>query len=221
MIVYQNSTCGSWFIGLFDTFELWCWRRLLRVPWTARRWLIGKDSDAWKDWRQEEKGTTEDEMVGWHHRLDGYQFEQASGVGEGQGSLACYSPWGRKELDMTERLNWTWCRKNHISDLLYVKNLFCIEEWILHLWMTLKRHILVIWKNCFSELFISYFHVSSFMKCSWISLYNSSKWHLLISLPTSVEKSLILENCQVHSDRWALILSLAAINIVSTLPWNY
>ena len=68
--------------------------------------VIGKDPDAWKDWRQEEKGTTEDEMVGWHHWLNGHEFEQASEVGEGQGSVACYSPWFHKETDTTERLNW-------------------------------------------------------------------------------------------------------------------
>ena len=67
--------------------------------------LIGKDSDAGKDWGQEEKGATEDEMVGWHHRLNGHEFEQTLGDGEGQGSLACCCPWGRKELDPTERLN--------------------------------------------------------------------------------------------------------------------
>ena len=66
---------------------------------------IRKDPDAGKDWRQEEKGMTEDEMVGWHHQLNGHELEQALGVGKGQGSLACYSPWGRKELDMTEWLN--------------------------------------------------------------------------------------------------------------------
>ena len=64
---------------------------------------IWKDPDAGKDWRQVEKGTTEDEMVGWHHRLDGHEFEQALGVGDGQGSLMCCSPWGRKELDTTEK----------------------------------------------------------------------------------------------------------------------
>ena len=63
----------------------------------AKSWLIGKDLDAGKDWRQEEKGMTQDEMVGWHHRLNGHEFEQAPGDGEGQGSLACCSPWGRKE----------------------------------------------------------------------------------------------------------------------------
>ena len=73
----------------------------------VKNWLIGKDPDAGKDWRQEEKGVTEDEMVGWHHRLDGHEFEQALGVGDGQGSLECCSPWGHKQSDMTEWLNWT------------------------------------------------------------------------------------------------------------------
>ena len=64
--------------------------------------LTGKDPDAGKDGRQEEKGMRENEMVGWHHRLDGHAFEQALGVGDGQGSLACCSPWGGKESDTTE-----------------------------------------------------------------------------------------------------------------------
>ena len=72
-----------------------------------KNWLIGKDPDAGKDWRQEEKGMTEDEMVGWHHRFDGHEFEQAPWVGDGRGRLSCCSPWGCKEWDMTERLNWT------------------------------------------------------------------------------------------------------------------
>ena len=67
--------------------------------------LLGKDPDAGKDWRQEEKGMTEDEMVGWHHQLNQHEFEQALGVGDGQGSLVCCSPWGCKESDTTERLN--------------------------------------------------------------------------------------------------------------------
>ena len=76
-------------------------------PPDAKNWLIGKDTDAGQDWGQEEKGTSEDEMVGWHHWFDGHEFEQAPGVGDGQGSLVCCSPWGHKELDTTERLNWT------------------------------------------------------------------------------------------------------------------
>ena len=123
-----------------DGFELWCSRRLLRVPWTATRskkvnpkgnkswifigrtdaeaenpifwppdvknWLIWKDPDAGKSQSQEEKGTIEDEMVVWHHRLNGHEFEQAPWVGYGQGSLACYSPRSCKESHVTEWLNW-------------------------------------------------------------------------------------------------------------------
>ena len=74
-------------------------------PSDAKNWLIWKDPDAGKDWGQEEKGTTEDEMVGWHHQVIGHEFEQALGDDEGQGSLVCCSPWGCKELDMIERLN--------------------------------------------------------------------------------------------------------------------
>ena len=73
-------------------------------PPDTKNWLIGKDSDAGQDWRQEEKGTTEDEMIGRHYWLDGHEFEQALGVGDGQGGLACCSPWGHKELNTTEWL---------------------------------------------------------------------------------------------------------------------
>ena len=94
----------SWiFIGRIDaeaeTPILW--------PLDLKNWLTGKDPYAGNDWRQKEKEMTEDEMVGWHHQLDGHEFEQALGVGDGQGSLACCSPWGCKELDMTERISWT------------------------------------------------------------------------------------------------------------------
>ena len=76
-------------------------------PPDEKYWLIGKDSDAGKDWRQEKKGMTEDEMVGWHHRFDGHEFEQAPGVGDGQGGLVCCSPWSHKGSDTTEKMNWT------------------------------------------------------------------------------------------------------------------
>ena len=75
-----------------------------------KNWLIGKDPDAGKDWRQEEKGMTEDEIIGWHHWLDGREFEQAPRFGDGQGSLACCSPWVHNKSDMTEQLNWTELR---------------------------------------------------------------------------------------------------------------
>ena len=76
-------------------------------PPHVKSWLIGKDSDAGRDWGQEEKGTTEDEMAGWHNQLDGREFEWTPGVGDGQGGLACCDSWGRKDSDTTEQLNWT------------------------------------------------------------------------------------------------------------------
>ena len=76
-------------------------------PPGAKNWLIWKDPDPWKDWTWEEKGTTEDEMVGWHHQLSGHEFKQTLGGGDGQGGLACCGSWHCEELDRTERLNWT------------------------------------------------------------------------------------------------------------------
>ena len=76
-------------------------------PPNAKNWLIGKDPDTGQDWKREEKGTTEDEMVGWHHWLDGRESEWTPGVGDGQGGLACCNSWGRKESDTTEWLDWT------------------------------------------------------------------------------------------------------------------
>ena len=94
----------SWlFIGRTDakaeTPVLW--------PPYAESWLIGKDSDARSDWGQKEKATTEDEMTGWHHRLNGHEFKWTPGVGDGQEGLACCDSWSHKESDTTERLNWT------------------------------------------------------------------------------------------------------------------
>ena len=83
----------------YETTILW--------PPDMKSWLIWKDHDAGKDWGQEEKGMTGDEMVGWHHRLNGHGFGWTPGVGDGQGGLMCYSPWGCKELDTNEWLNWT------------------------------------------------------------------------------------------------------------------
>ena len=141
VIMYE---CEIWTIKKtecqrIEAFELWCWRRLLRVPWTARRsnqsilkeispeysleglilklklqcfeppdvksCIIRTYPDAGKNWREEEKGMTEDEMVGWHHWLSGHEFDQVQGRGTGQGSLACCNSQGRKEPGMTEPLN--------------------------------------------------------------------------------------------------------------------
>ena len=91
-------------------------------PSDAKNWLIGKDLNSGKDWRQEEKGTTEDEMVGWHRWLNGHEFEWTPGVGDGQGSLVCCIPRGHKELDLTEWLNWT-----ELRHLLKCNHLFLIH----------------------------------------------------------------------------------------------
>ena len=100
------------------------------MPPYVKSWLIWKYPDAGKDWGQEEKGTTEDEMAGWHHRLNGHGFGWTLGVGDGQGCLVCYGPWGHKELDMTEQLNWTnpypsqnirknWTGENNLKIILW------------------------------------------------------------------------------------------------------
>ena len=132
--------CENWTVKKaerrrIDAFELWCWRSLLRVPWTSRRSnqsilkeispgisleemlklklqyfghlmrsvdSVEKTLDAGRDWGQEKKGTIEDEMAGWHHRLHAHEFGWTPGVGDGQGGLACCSSWGGKELDTTE-----------------------------------------------------------------------------------------------------------------------
>ena len=114
----------SWvFIGRTDakveTPVLW--------PPHAKSWLIGKDADARMNWGQEEKGTTEDEMAGWHHQLDGHESEWTLGVGDGQGGLACCDSWGRKQPDTTEWLNyflWGWIYSyTAIIPLSHLRNL--------------------------------------------------------------------------------------------------
>ena len=136
MYGYESWTVKKAEHRRIDAFEVWCWRRLLRVPYTARRsnqsilkkispgvfwkaetpvfwppheksWLIGKDSDAGRDCGQEEKGTTEDEMAGWHHWPNACESEWTPGFGDGQGGLVCCDSWGCKESDTTEQLNWT------------------------------------------------------------------------------------------------------------------
>ena len=133
VVIYR---CDSWTIKKAEhfriyVFETWCWRRLLRVLWTARRsnqsvhpkgnqsWIFNGRTDAegetsvlWppdagRDWEQEEKGMTEHEMAGWHQWLEGHESGWTPGVGNGQGGLACCDSWGCKEWDTTEQPNWT------------------------------------------------------------------------------------------------------------------
>ena len=103
----------------------WCWSfNTLAID--AKSQLIGKNSDAGEDWGQEEKGATEDEIVGWHHRLNGHGFGWTLGV-DGQGGLACWGSWGCKELDTTERLNWTELNRIHWTSHLGLE-FFCLWE---------------------------------------------------------------------------------------------
>ena len=150
----------SWvFIGRHDakaeTPILW--------PPHVKSWLIKKDSDAGRDWGQEEKGTTEDEMAEWHHRLNGHEFEWTLGVGDGQGGLACCNSWGRTELDTTEQLIWS-----HLS-LLVVFSL------LLYILSSCCNLLFFHWKKCnntykFNILVINYFSFCLFENLSLLWL---------------------------------------------------
>ena len=151
--------CESWTVKKaerwrIDCFELWCWRRLLRLPWTARRsnqsilkeispgcslkdwcwswnsntWATScedlthcKDSDAGKDWGQEEKGTTKDEMAGWHHQLDGHEFEWNPGGGDGQGGLSCCSSCDRSQTRLSNSTELNFILLNKTNYILLFK----------------------------------------------------------------------------------------------------
>ena len=109
-------------------------------PHDGKNWLIGKDPEAEKDWRQEEKGTTENQMTGWFHRLNGYELEQAPGDDEGQESLACCSPWGCKESDMTEWLNWTdWLKEHYLYRKKVDKLNLRWVTWLIEVQHTIKK----------------------------------------------------------------------------------
>ena len=127
----------SWvFIGRTDakaeTSILW--------PPPAKNWLIGKDPDAWRDWGQEEKGMTEDEMAGWHHWLDGREFEWTPGVGDGQGGLACCGSWGCKESDTTElNLKWSYNKILKSEVIISLKQCFKYNMYYVRPIVTTKK----------------------------------------------------------------------------------
>ena len=153
--IKQVSPKGSqpWiFIGRTDAEAPILW------PPDAKSWLTGKDPDAGKDWRQEEKGMTDNEMVGWHHRPNGHGCEQTPGDGEGQGSLACCSSWSYKELDTTEQLN---KKKSKETTLL-------------------EKHCFLAWDQCcFSALaWCSVFKPISALNCSvyWFKMASAMLW---------------------------------------------
>ena len=125
-------------------------------PPHAKSWFTGKDSDSGKYWRQEEKGTTEDEMAGWHHWLDGCKFEWTPGAGDGQGGLACCDSWGYKESDTTERLNWTELKLWYI-----IQSFFFFFFW----WFRKMNGIITQWFwNVYSLYLLCPYHCH---KCCW------------------------------------------------------
>ena len=119
-------------------------------PPHAKSWVIGKDPDAGRDWGQAEKGTTEDEMAGWHHWLDAHEFEWTPGVGDGQGGLACCNSWGCKELDTAERLNWTELMSyfSSIDNRFFPNIILFIPVILLNIFPT-KKHSFHILPTCF------------------------------------------------------------------------
>ena len=160
-------------------FELWCWRSPsdckeiqpvhpkgnrswifiertdaetpILLPPDEKNWLIWKDPDAGKDWKQEEKGMTEGEMVGWHHRLNGHEFEQAQGLGDGQGGLACCRSWGHKESDTTEQLDWTDSKRHEVICIsLIINNVQHLNMYLLAIWYFL-------WKKCIFKSSVHFF----------------------------------------------------------------
>ena len=135
-------------------------------PPDVKNWLTGKDPDAGKDWRQEEKGMTEDKMVGWHHPLNEPNFEQAPGVGDGQGSQACCSPWGLKGSDTTLQLNWT--------ELKHFRTPWNLKNW----WIcNLKIHIkeLFVYTLChfyFKLYSLNIYQARQILYLNWICLWS-------------------------------------------------
>ena len=180
----------SWvFIGRTDveaeTPILW--------PPHANSWLIGKDSDAGRDWGQEEKGTTEGEMAGWHHQLDGHEFEWTLGVGDGQGGLACCLSWGRKESDTTELLNWTelnwlmvftvrffrcgFLNVEVVSFYSLSRFFFLINERVLNF---VKCFFCINWDDHVLFPLILLMWLLGLIFICWTTLYSKNKFHLVM-----------------------------------------
>ena len=140
-------------------------------PPHAKSWLIGKDSDAGRDWGHEEKGTTEDEMAGWHHWLNGHESESTPGVDDGQGVLVCCNSWGREKSDMTEQLNWLTC--------VIFRNLFILP------------------KFCFLSLAGMHYTLSSVQFSSVAQFTNSQSSPKLRSIESVMPSSHLIFCCPV------------------------
>ena len=140
----------------YETFLMWLLSlSIILWPLHVKSWLIGKDSDAGRDWGLEEKGTTEDEKAGWHQQLDAHESEWTPGVGDGQGGLACCNSWGCKESDMTEQLNWTEEEYN----IFYIKPVFLILDSLhsflkighFHSLLEVLLLLLVLQRSCYGD----------------------------------------------------------------------
>ena len=151
-------------------------------PPHVKSWLIGKDSDTERDWGQEEKGTTEDELAGWHHQLDGHEFGWTPGVGDGQGGLACCNSWGCKESDTTEWLNWTEPMWNFLIPRKYAHVGFPLPQWLRGKWRSIafsQFPIFLVVLSCWDNTI-------SCPKCLDTGTLNqSSLWRLSFSLNIS------------------------------------
>ena len=172
-----------------DTPILW--------PSDVKSWLIGKDPDAGKDWGQEEKGTTEDEMVGWHHRLNGREFEWTPEVGDEQGGLACCDSWGHKESDTTERLNrtehcqeWSFLERSHITETH--SGLFSFQaSWpVVCVQSDPSFHFLLI-KNPGKTQPLSFFGQNIRSRSNDLTLFPLSLWETSMQSSELIRKSLI------------------------------
>ena len=145
---------------------------ILRPP-DEKSWLICKDPDAEKDWGQEEKGTTEDETVGWHHQLNGHGFWWTPRVGDGWGGLRCCSSWGRKESVMTEWLNWTELNLKDTTRMLYNRKVYnCLKKRWCKMFLDLTWRQKFIWNHQFPK--------STSMSLENVWLYQAFKKHRLI-----------------------------------------
>ena len=153
------------------------WNPLILDFWTIgfrlNRWLFVNVSDAGKDWGHEEKGVKEDEMVGWHHQLNGHEFEQALGGGDGQGILACCSPWGYKESDTTERLD----KKTHKLEYIHKYLALVLSMWNIR---NLPGNICI---QVFISLFVAFCSLYAlgfqfwFFHSNWkIPVYQRMRW---------------------------------------------
>jgi len=166
-------------------------------PPESKSWLIWKDSDAGKDWRQEEKGMTDDEMVGWHHQLDAHEFEWTPVVGDGQGGLTCCDSWGHKESDTTERLNWT--------EQWVMLSIFLCVCWVSAylLWRNVCLGLLpIFWLGCFSDVelyeLVIILEINPLSVASFAVIFSHSEYYLYILFIVSFAVQKLLNFIKYH-----------------------